>query len=183
MKNNLDTLKESRSTILKELRNIDRKKLSTKWKVLYGVGYIGVIVITTILFFPDNIMLAFLLTSGYGVTMQALQVVLDYQKYKKLRKQLDTINKEIEDIEKEIKNKSLTDEERKKQILEAPYKPLKITEETRQEVLEHPELHMGCSVRVKMGKFYTNDEYEQRREEVLNAPLLGDKPKKKIRRK
>lgn len=71
----------------------------------------------------------------------------------------------------------MTEEDKKKEILFKDYPPLHITEETRQAVLDHPELHSGLSVRVKMGKFYTDEEYEQRREEVLSKPLPGGEEK------
>lgn len=71
----------------------------------------------------------------------------------------------------------MTEEDKKKEILFKDYPPLHITEETRQAVLDHPELHSGLSVRARMGKFYTDEEYEQRREEVLNTPLPGGEEK------
>jgi len=59
-------------------------------------------------------------------------------------------------------------------ILFQDFPELHITEETRQAILEHPELHSGLSVRARIGKIYTDEEWEQRREEVLSRPLPGE---------
>ena len=42
---------------------------------------------------------------------------------------------------------------------------------------------MSCDVRTRMGKFYTDEEYEQRREEVLNRPLPGGEEKGPVLKK
>lgn len=65
----------------------------------------------------------------------------------------------------------------KKDILFKDFPPLHITEETRKDVLAHPQLYANCDVRVRMGKFYTDEEYQRRREEVLNRPLPGGEGK------
>lgn len=65
----------------------------------------------------------------------------------------------------------ITEEENKKAILEQPFPQLKITEKTREDVLTHPERYTNCDVRTRMGKFYTDEEYERRIEEILNRPL------------
>lgn len=55
---------------------------------------------------------------------------------------------------------------------------LKITEEIRKDVIEHPEIYSSCDLKTRIGKFYTDEEYEQRRNEVLSKPLPGgDEPK------
>ncbi len=59
----------------------------------------------------------------------------------------------------------------KEDILFQDYPPLNITEETRRDVLEHPERYMSCDVRTRMGKFYTTEEYEQKIEDYLNRTL------------
>ena len=59
-------------------------------------------------------------------------------------------------------------------ILFEDIKPTKITEETRQHVLDHPELYASCPARIRNGQFYTDEEYEQHVEESLNRPLPGE---------
>lgn len=54
------------------------------------------------------------------------------------------------------------------------FKSIKITEEMKKDVLEHPERYINCPLKVRMGKFYTDEEYEKRAEKVLNSPLPGD---------
>ncbi len=71
----------------------------------------------------------------------------------------------------------LSSEDKKKEILFKDYPSLHITEETRQAILEHPELHSGLSVRTRMGRIYTDEEWERRREEVLSRPLPGGEEK------
>ena len=184
MEKHLNTLREQKQRVVEELRNIRTKKLSKKWKVLYGIGYIGMIVLTTILLYPDNLFLAVLLTAGYGVSVPALSALIDSIKIKRLGKELNFIDTEIYTTKKEIQNQSLTKEERQKEILFTPlYKPLKVTEETRRNVLEHPELYRDLSVRTRMGNFYTDEEWEQRRDKVLNTSLPADNKKGYIRKK
>lgn len=67
-----------------------------------------------------------------------------------------------------------------KKILFENFKPMKITEVMKKEVLEHPEKYMNCSPRIRMGKFYSDEEYERYIEESLNRPLPGDE--KKVRK-
>ena len=65
------------------------------------------------------------------------------------------------------------DTQNKIRILDKEYEPLKITEETRREVLEHPEKYADCPARIRMGLFYTDEEYEKYVDEVLSKPLPG----------
>ena len=65
----------------------------------------------------------------------------------------------------------ITEEDKRKTIIEQSYAPLKITEKTREDVLTHPERYTNFDVRTRMGKLYTDEEYEQRREEGLSRPL------------
>ena len=62
-------------------------------------------------------------------------------------------------------------------ILFQDFEPVKVTEATRQHVLEHPEMYQNCPPRIREGKFYTDDEYERRAEEVLSTPLPGEDDK------
>lgn len=182
MEERLNKLKENKSIILEKIIKMDTKEISKKWYALYEIGYIAVI-IAAVLLFSDNLLLAFLLSIGYGVLVPGIRTVINNSKREKLRKEYTSIGKEIYEIEKQLNNKKLTEKERQKQILFTPYKPLKITEETRNNVLEHPELHSGLSVRARMGMFYTDEEYEQRREKLLNTPLPDDEKKGYTRKK
>ena len=58
-----------------------------------------------------------------------------------------------------------------KKILFTDFKPIKITEKIKGDVLEHPEKYINCSSRIRMGLFYTDEEYERYIEESLNRPL------------
>ena len=62
----------------------------------------------------------------------------------------------------------------KDDVLFEDVEPVKITKETRQHVLEHPELYSSCPARIRNGQFYTDEEYEQYVEESLNKPLPGE---------
>lgn len=102
------------------------------------------------------------------------------QNIEKLTNELIELGYSIKETEytlKTITKENISSDTKQKSILFTPYKPLKITEETRRAILEHPELHSGLSVRARMGKIYTNEEWEQRREEVLSKPLPGDEKK------
>lgn len=69
-------------------------------------------------------------------------------------------------------------------ILEASYPKFEITEETRKYVLEHPQQFLDCdSVRIRTGKFYTDEEYEQRKNEILSRPLPSDEEGKGFAKK
>lgn len=58
-------------------------------------------------------------------------------------------------------------------------KKIKITEAMRKDVLEHPERYINCPPRIRMGNFYTDEEYERYAEESLSKPLPGDEKKGK----
>lgn len=60
-----------------------------------------------------------------------------------------------------------------REIIDMDYPPLKITEETRRKVLENPVRHLNCPVRIRMGKFYTDEEWEKRENKVLSMKLPG----------
>lgn len=69
-----------------------------------------------------------------------------------------------------------------KNILFEDFKPIEITEAMRKYVSEHPERYANCPPRIRMGNFYTDEEWKRYVEESLNKPLPGDvKSAKKIR--
>lgn len=59
------------------------------------------------------------------------------------------------------------------------FKPFKVTEALREEILNNPMEYSNCESRIRMGLFYTDDEKEKYIEESLNRPLPGDIPKSK----
>lgn len=128
MEERLNELEEKKKIILQKVKDIDTKKLSKKWKILYWIGYIAVIAITTIIFYPKNMMLALLSTIVYGAGMPALDAVLDNSKRNKLRKQYSSICKEIEEVRKELVNQ-LVEETLTKDIPITSYKQYKELEE------------------------------------------------------
>ena len=85
--------------------------------------------------------------------------------------ELKEIGYAIEKTNTEATTESKDNSKLKESILFQNYPLLRITEETRQAVLEHPELHSGLSVRARTGKFYTDEEWEPKREDVLSKPL------------
>lgn len=106
-----------------------------------------------------------------------------YEEQQKLTRLIETQIRDISLAEvqlQEIKRSLdtfMTEEDKKKEILFKDFPPLHITEETRQAIVDRPELHSKLSVRAGMGRIYTDEEWEQRREEVLSKPLLGGKEK------
>lgn len=84
-------------------------------------------------------------------------------------------NNEDDEIESEISIEQ--SDEKKENILFEEFPRLKITEETKKDILEHPERYTSCDVRTRMGKIYTDEEYEQRRNEILSKPLPGGEEK------
>lgn len=128
MRERLNTLKENKNEVLTKIKKLDTSKTTKKWDILYGIGYIGVIVATITIFYPNEVLLIPLFTVGYGISVPVLKVVLDNKKIRKLRKKLTTIDKELEGIQKEIQNQRSTNSQ--EPTLEITSKTLKITEET-----------------------------------------------------
>lgn len=63
----------------------------------------------------------------------------------------------------------------KKDYLFKDFSEFKVTEETRKYVIENPQKYSNCDVRIRMGKFYTDKEYQRKIEEGLNRELPGQK--------
>ena len=62
-----------------------------------------------------------------------------------------------------------------KDIIFMDFKPIKITEETRKYVIENPMKHLNCPPRIRMGKFYTDEEWKAYVKKSLKRPLPGGK--------
>lgn len=81
----------------------------------------------------------------------------------------------------------MTEEEiaRKKrsEILSKPLSDIKITEETKKDILEHPEKYADSEARARRGLIYTDDEYERYVEETLNRPLPSEENHHKLVRR
>lgn len=65
----------------------------------------------------------------------------------------------------------------KEDILFKDLPEIHITEETRRDVLEHPERYSSCDPRIRMGMFYTDEEKERYLEESLSKPIPNEKEK------
>lgn len=61
-----------------------------------------------------------------------------------------------------------------KEILETDYKKIKITDKTKEKIIKHHKLNYSLPVKVFMGKFYTDDEYNRKRNKAFNTTLPGD---------
>lgn len=75
---------------------------------------------------------------------------------------------QVEEVIKELELK------RRRVVLETKYPCVRITEETIQYIIEHPEKFVNCDVRIRDGKIYTDEEFEKMVEESLARPLPGD---------
>ena len=65
-----------------------------------------------------------------------------------------------------------------KDILFADFKPISITEKMREDVIKNPDKYINCPPRIRMGKFYTDEELDKYIEDSLKRPLpdlAGDK--------
>ena len=47
----------------------------------------------------------------------------------------------------------------------------KVTEELRENIKANPKIALGCDARIRMGKFYTDEEYEEYRKKSLERKL------------
>jgi len=110
--------------------------------------------------------LHFLLTAGYGITIPLLSAVIDNIKIKKLNKELNLINTEIEESKKEMQNIA---KERRMKTLEFPFEPINLIESPKIQVLEHLEPHNCSNITVKTDNFDINKELVQRSETILNS--------------
>lgn len=58
-----------------------------------------------------------------------------------------------------------------KEVIDSDFPYLKITEETRQTMVEYSRTHSVGNTRLAMGRFYTDLRYETWKERVLSTPL------------
>ena len=70
-----------------------------------------------------------------------------------------------------------------KKILFTNYRRFKITEDARQEVLNKPSKHTNCPLKIRMGMFYTDEEWEKKSKNILSCELPDGVHKKKLIRK
>ena len=52
----------------------------------------------------------------------------------------------------------------------------------RKDIIENPQKYSNCDVRVRCGKFYTDEELQRKIEDSLNRELPGQKKLRKIKR-
>lgn len=75
--------------------------------------------------------------------------------------------------------------EDKKDYLFRDFPEFKVTEETRKDVIVHPQQYSGCDARIRMGKFYTDEELQKKIDARLSRELQGQKKlfKRRMKRK
>lgn len=73
----------------------------------------------------------------------------------------------------------------KKDYLFEDFPEFKVTEQTRKDVIANPQKYSSYDVRIRMGKFYTDEEYQRKIEEGLSRELPGQRKlcKRRIKRK
>ena len=71
----------------------------------------------------------------------------------------------------------VTEEEKKEEVLFKDFPQLHITEETKKDVLQHPERYVNCDARTRMSMFYTDEEREKYIEDSLSRHLPGGEEK------
>ena len=73
--------------------------------------------------------------------------------------------------------------EGKKDYLFRDFPEFKVTEETRNDVIKHPQKYSCCDVRIRMGKFYTDEELQKKLDEGLSRKLPSQRKlcKRKIK--
>lgn len=73
----------------------------------------------------------------------------------------------------------------KKDYLFEDFPEFKATEETRKDVIKNPQKYSNYDVRIRMGIFYTDEEYQRKIEEGLSRELPSQKKlcKMRIKRK
>lgn len=180
MNDRLNELEKNKKIILQKVKEIDTKPLSKKWKVLYAAGYIGMMAITTIIFYPNNMMLALFLTIGYGIGMPALSAVIDNSKRNRLRKKYSSINREIEQIQKQIINQNLTEERLRKDIPITSHQQYKMVEEKVLADLEQSERDKYFS---ENESFFFGEDYDETNEAVIGEYLSNNESKGYTRKK
>ena len=82
-------------------------------------------------------------------------------------------NAKIVELQKAFKLKELINED----VLDKDWPELKITQGFKEKVKSGCILLTDCDARMRMGKFYTDEEYQKYREESLSRPLPGDEIK------
>ena len=76
-------------------------------------------------------------------------------------------NDRVLELQKLYRLKSLIKDE----IIDKDYQDFKVTKQTKEDIFMHPGAYLNCSARIRMGKFYTDQEYEDYKKRVLNRPL------------
>ena len=62
----------------------------------------------------------------------------------------------------------------KKDMLFKDFKPIEITKKLKKDVLKNSTKYRNCPSRIKMGLFYTDEEYEKYIQKSLKRPLPGE---------
>ncbi|MBO4246180.1 MAG: hypothetical protein J5892_05550 [Bacilli bacterium] len=57
------------------------------------------------------------------------------------------------------------------EVINKDYPDFKVTDKTKEDVFIHPGAYLNCDSRIRMGKFYTDQEYKNYKKRVLSRPL------------
>ena len=79
-------------------------------------------------------------------------------------------NDRVEEIQKLYRLRELINDE----VLDKEYPDFKVTKEFKDKVKSGCVILTNCDARMRMGNFYTDEEYQKYREESLSRPLPGD---------
>lgn len=91
--------------------------------------------------------------------------IIELKEEQQVLKRMISTNKLERPVEEKENSKGQED------ILFQDFLQLHITEETKRDVLEHPEKYDTCDARIRMGMFYNDEEKERYIEESLNRQL------------
>lgn len=56
-------------------------------------------------------------------------------------------------------------------VIFRPFPKLKVTKKLRDDIKAHPLSYYNCDVRIRLGLFYTEEEWEKKRDKILSKKL------------
>lgn len=160
---NLELLKNQRSLLQEERKELNNKTFTSKQKILYGLGLLGTLGVSTLLFYPESILLIGIVEMIYILGIPFTSAYLDIKKdgkllddIKNLSTQIDTIDKElngkpepyryIQDINSYLVDEKQIDEPHKEQAIKYAIEGAKLFEEDSLNLASEPDERMSLLV-------------------------------------